>query len=433
MKIQISRKWYLAIIGLADWQEKAQELPYREYMELKEIIENFISRVYKDIRKRGGMVTSLFWSQENLSPIFLLEATSMNEKFLKELRAKFSDITERINATLTTEERQTNLGKNLLNISPEGRLLLLECNIPVQSEIFPDDEQVAEAFSNAYNSELISIKRSEHDFSGRKNWLATVESVLSRELIREVGPVKKLREVKEIESRRLYLKKTQGDFEKITRVLSEAVPFRSSLFELLIPGSSFDTREPLGHIIIQYFSTGGNFPLKLNWRSNTHERLGRKIEEFSIVNFEGVTWNDLDKILSISEQIVYDKIEKTITDVGGIKVDAFWTERDLSTNIFFISKFSFTEDVLKGIKDFIKADSRKQLEGYIGPSSANLFDVWRRAGLHYNYLVFEVKGFDTDEDKKLTDWVKRLKGKEIPGPNYVAEKEIIEQRNYRPL
>ncbi|HUU76844.1 MAG TPA: hypothetical protein VMX55_00770 [candidate division Zixibacteria bacterium] len=433
MKIQISRKWYLAIVGLADWQEKAQELPYREYIELKEIIENFISRIYKDIRKRGGMVTSLFWSQENLSPIFLLEATNMNEKFLKELRAKFSDITERINGTLTAEERQGNLGKNLLNISPEGRLLLLECNIPPQSEIFPDDEQIAEAFSDAFNSELISIKRSAHDFSGRKNWLATVESVLSRELIREVGPVKKLREVKEIESRRLYLKKTQGDFEKITRVLSEAVPFRSNLFEILTPGSSFDTREPLGHIIIQYFSTGGNFPLKLNWRSNTHERLGRKIEEFSIVNFEGVTWNDLDKILSISEQIVYDKIEKTITDVGGIKVDAFWTERDLSTNIFFISKFSFTEDILKGIKEFIKAESRKQLEGYIGPSTAELFDVWRRADLHYNYLVFNVKGFDSDEDKKLTDWVKRLKGKEIPGPNYAAEKEVIEQRNYRPL
>ncbi|NHJ04221.1 MAG: hypothetical protein EAX90_05325 [Candidatus Heimdallarchaeota archaeon] len=433
MKIQISRKWYLAIVGLADWQEKAQELPYREYMELKEIIDNFISRIYKDIRKRGGMVTSLFWSQENLSPTFLLEATNMNERFLKELRAKFSDITERINGSLTAEERQSNLGKNLLNVNPEGRLLLLECNIPLQSEIFPDDGQIAEAFSDAFNSELISIKRSEHDFSGRKNWLATVESILSRELIREVGPIKKLREVKEIEGRRLYLKKTQGDFEKITRVLTEAVPFRSSLFELLAPGSSFDTREPLGHIIIQYFSTGGNFPLKLNWRSNTHERLGRKIEEFSLVNFEGVTWNDLDKILSISEQIVYDKIEKTITDVGGIKVDAFWTERDLSTNIFFISKFSFTEDVLKGIKEFITAESRKQLEGYIGPSTADLFDVWRRAGLHYNYLVFEVKGFDSDEDKKLTDWIKRLKGKEIPGPNYSAEKEVIEQRNYRPL
>ena len=197
--------------------------------------------------------------------------------------------------------------------------------------------------------------------------------------------------------------------------------------------SSFDNRETLGHIVIQYLVTGGDFPIKLNWRTNTHERLGRKFEEYSLVKFEGVTWSELDKLLSISEQIVYDKFERTITDVGGIKFDALWTERDLSSNIFFISKFSFTEDVLKGLKQYILTESRKQLEGYLGPSTADLFDVWRRAGLHYNYLVLEIKGLDSDEDKKLTEWVRQLKSKEIPGPNYSAEKEVIEERYFRPL
>ena len=433
MQIQLSRKWYLVVLGLKDWRENAQGFSYKEFMELKEVIDNYLSRIHKDIRKRGGMVASLLWSQENLAPAFLLEATRMNEKFLKELRAKFDNISEGIYATLTPDEKQAPIGKNIQELKLESRILLLECTIPISNEFLPNEENILESFSDAYNSEFVTIKRSEHDFNGRKHWLSTVESVLSRELLREVGPIKKLREIKEIEGRRLYEKKSPGDFEKITRLLSQAVPFRPSLFELKLLESSFDTREPLGHLVIQYLVTGGDFPLKLNWRTNTHERIGRKFEEYSLVKFEGVTWSELDKLLSISEQIVYDKFERIITDVGGIKFDAFWTERDLSSNIFFLSKFSFTEDVLKGIKEYILTESRKQLEGYLGPSTADLFDVWRRAGLHYNYIVFEIKGFDPDEDKKFTEWIKQLKSKEIPGPNYSAEKEVIEERYFRPL
>ena len=434
MQIELSRSWFLVVVGLADWRAKARDLPHHEFIELQEIIDNYLSRLNRDFRKKGGLVTSLFWSQENLSPSYLLEATRTNETFLKEMRVKLGNVTEKIYAGLSSDERNSNLGKNLQAVAPEGKILILECVIPQSTDFIPDVEHVLSAFSDAFNSEFVTIKRAEHDFIGRKNWLASLDAVLSRESIREVGPVKKLREAKVIEGKRLFDRKAHGDFEKITRILSEAVPFRPSLFDLKpAPNTSFDNREMLGHIVIQYLSTGGDFPIKLNWRSNTHERLGRKIEESTLVNFEGVEWKDLDKLQVLSREITYEKIEKTISDVGGINFDAFWTERDLSSNIFFISKFSFSEDILKNIKQFITLDSRKQLEGHIGPSTTALFDVWRRAELHFNYLVFEVRGFDAEEDKKLTDWVVQLKGKNMPGPGYNAEKEVIEERHFRPF
>ncbi len=433
MQIEISRKWFLVVVGLADWRAKAQELPHQEYKELQKVIDNYISRINRDFRKRGGIVTSLFWSQENLSPTFLLEESRTNENFLKEMRVKLGDVTEKIYAGLSIDERNSTLGKNLQAVSPQGRILILECTIPQSSEFIPDDDHVLSAFTDAFNSEFLTIKRAEHDFQGRKEWLAAMDALLTRESIREVGPVKKIKEAKVVEGKRLYDRKTPGDFEKITRILHGAVPFRPSLFDLKpLPQSSFDTRGTLGHIVIQYLATGGDFPIKLNWRSNTHERMGRRTEELQLVEFEGVEWKDLDKLLSISREIAYEHIEKTISDVGGIKFDSLWTERDSSSNIFFLSKFSFTEDILKSIKEFLILDSRKQLEGHIGPSTTALFDVWRRAGLHFNMLVFEVRGFDVEEDKKLTTWVQQLKGKAPPGPTYNAEKEVLEARHYRP-
>lgn len=433
MQIELSRKWFLVVVGLADWRTKAQELSHQEYKELQEVIDNYISRINRDCRKKGGLVTSLFWSQENLSPTFLLEATPTNENFLKEMRVKLGNVTEKIYAGLSSDERNSALGKNLQAISPQGRILILDCTIPQSSDFIPDDDHVLAAFSDAFNSEFVTIKRAEHDFQGRKEWLASMDALLTRELIREVGPVKKIKEAKVVEGKRKYDRKTPGDFEKITRILHGAVPFRPSLFDLKPPSqSSFDAREPLGHMIIHYLATGGDFPIKLNWRSNTHERLGRRTEELQLVEFEGVEWKDLDKLLSISREIAYENIEKTISDVGGIKFDSLWTERDSSSNIFFLSKFSFTEDVLKTLKEFLTLDSRKQLEGHIGPSTTALFDVWRRAELHFNMLIFEVRGFDIEEDKKLTAWIQQLKEKAPPGPNYNAEKEVLEARHYRP-
>lgn len=202
-QITLPRKWYLAIAGLENWIEKAQELPVKEYNELKGVVDNFLSRLYRDFRKRGAFSTSLLWSQENLAPSFLLEPTKENEKFLKEMRVKFNSISDIIINTLTAEERSSNLGKNLQSLNIQGKILLLECEIPPGSELFPEESQVVKVFSDALNSELLTIKRSEHDFPGRKHWLAPLESIIHREFIRNVGPVKKLREVKEIEGKRL--------------------------------------------------------------------------------------------------------------------------------------------------------------------------------------------------------------------------------------
>ena len=431
-QITLPRKWFLAIAGLENWIEKAQDLPVKEFTELKGVITNFLSRLYRDFRKRGALAASLLWTQENLAPSFLLEPTKENEKFLKEMRVKFNSISDIIYNTLTVEERNSNLGKNLQTLNIQGRILLLECQIPPSSEMFPDDSQVIKVFSDAFNSELLTIKRAEHDFPGRKHWLSSLESIINRELIRNVGPVKKLREAKEIEGKRLYEKSSPGDFGKITRVLSEAVPYRPSLFTLEKPSTTYDDREALGHIIIQYLASGNDLPIKLSFRSNTHERPGRKIEELLAITEAGLNWKDLDKLILASKDIIYSKLEKKISDVGGVKFDAFWTERDLTSNIFFISKFSFTEDVLKNVKTAF-LDERKLLEDHIGLGAMAMLDLWRRSGLNFNTLVFEVKGFDTDEDKNLTNWIKMLKEKRTPGPSYSAEKETLIERYFRPL
>ncbi|MHA1505352.1 MAG: hypothetical protein ACTSPT_09200, partial [Candidatus Heimdallarchaeota archaeon] len=101
-----------------------------------------------------------------------------------------------------------------------------------------------------------------------------------------------------------------------------------------------------------------------------------------------------------SKDIIYSKIEKKISDVGGVKFDALWTERDLSSIVFFLSKFSFTEDVLKEIKTAL-LDERKLLEEHIGIGAMDMLDLWRRSGLNFNTLILEVKGLDADEDKNL--------------------------------
>ncbi|MHA1213232.1 MAG: hypothetical protein ACTSSH_12335, partial [Candidatus Heimdallarchaeota archaeon] len=167
-------------------------------------------------------------------------------------------------------------------------------------------------------------------------------------------------------------------------------------------------------------------------RSTTHERLGRKLTNLSWVQENNIKWKDLDKLTVYAKEMMYDKVEKVIIDVGGIKFDNLWTERDLSNNIFFLSKFSFTEDILKRLKDFL-ADPRKLLEEHIGAGTTALYEVWQKAGLHFNILIFAVKGLDRDEDIKLSNWIKALKDKQTIGPNYSAEKEVIEARHYRPL
>jgi len=432
MKIKIPRRWYLAVVGLADWREKAKNIPFHEYQELKEIIDRNLSKIYKSFRKRGALVGSLFWSQENLAPLFLLEATRENEKFLKENRVLLGNVSERIMSSLTSEERQSHIGKNLEEVAPEGKILLLECNLPSDAPYYPTADQLMKIFSEAFNSEFLTIKRSEHDVDGRKDWLSTLDSVLNRELIREVGPIKKLREAKEIEGKRLYEKTSPGDFEKISRILSEAIPFRPSLFEVEQSRSSFDDREALGHIVIQYLATKGDIPVKLNWRSVTHQRLGRKIEEMMWFQEENLDWKELDKLQVFSKEIVYDKVEKVIADVGGINFDALWSESDFSNNIFFLSKFSFSEDVLKELHKFT-LNPREQLAEHIGPQTAAMYELWQKAGLNFNILIFEVRGLDPDEDRKLIDWIKDLKNKQSPGPNYSANSEIIKERHFRPF
>jgi hypothetical protein len=432
MKIQIPRRWYLAVVGLADWREKAKNIPYQEYKELKWVIDNYLSKIYKSFRKRGALAGSFFWSQENLAPIFLLEATRENEKFLKENRVILGNVTEKIIGSLTIEERQSHLGKNLEEVMPEGRILLLDCTLPSNAAYYPTADQLMKIFSEAFNSEFLSIKRSEHDLDGRKNWLSSLDSVLNRELLREVGPIKKLREVKEIEGKRLYDKKSPGDFEKISRVLSEAVPFRPSLFDVEPAKASYDDREALGHIVIQYLATKGDIPIKLMWRSVTHQRLGRKIEEMMWVLSENIDWKELDKLNVYSKEIVYDKVEKVIADVGGINFDALWSESDFSNNIFFLSKFAFSEDVMKELHKFT-INPREQLAEHIGPSTTAIYELWQKAGLNFNILILEVKGLDPDEDKKLIDWIKDLKNKQSPGPNYSANSEVIKERHYRPF
>ncbi|HUT81148.1 MAG TPA: hypothetical protein VMZ29_08090 [Candidatus Bathyarchaeia archaeon] len=432
VQLKLPRKWFIAIVGVANWLEKAQTIPYQEFFDLQKIIDDFLTKTYRAFRKKGALVGSLLWSQENLAPMFLLEATKMNENFLKEQRAIFNNITEKINASLSSEERNSSLGKNLQEISLESRILILEGIIP-DDEFFPNEQQIAKVFSDALNAEFITIKRAEHDFEGRKNWLSALDSVISREFTIDVGPIKKLKEAKEIEGKRFYDKKVPGDFEKIVRILSEAIPYRASLFEVeKLSNSAFDTRESLGHIIIQYLSTEGDFPIKIDNRSTTHDRLGRKLENYQWVLENGIDWKDLDKLFLNSKEIMYEKVEKIITDVGGIKLDALWTERDISNNAFFLSKFTFTEDVMKQLRDFL-SNPRKHLEAQIGPGTTELFEIWQKAGLHFNILIFEVKGLDQDEDKILSNWFKSLKDRQIPGPSYSAEKEVIEARHFRPL
>ncbi len=432
LKIKIPRRWYLVIVGLADWRRNAQELPHNQFKELQVVIDNYISRIYKTFRKRGAMVGSLLYSKENLAPFFLLEATRENERFLKESRILIQNISEKIHSSLTIEEQQSELGKNVLQVLLEGRLLILDCTIPFDPGFFPNEDFIAKAFSDTLNSELLTIKRSEHDFNGRKNWLSTLDSIVNRGFMKDVGPVSKLKEAKVVEGKRLYDKKSPGDFEKITRILSEVTPYRTSLFEIEKLTASYGDREPLGHIIIQYLSTGGDLPIRLNKRSTIHDRIGRKIEDLQWIQSMNLDWKEIDKLQIYSEEIVYDKVEKLISDVGGIKFDALWTEKDLSNNIYFLSKFDFTEDVLKKLNEFV-ANPRKQLEEHVGPGTIAMFELWQKAGLEFNLLIFEVKGFDPDEDKNLTDWIKSLKIKEIPGPNYCGNREVLQQRNFRPF
>jgi hypothetical protein len=431
-KTKIKREWYVVIAGLADWQSNAKKIPMGEFQEIKEIINNFMSKTYKQFRSRGALAGSLLWSHENLAPMFLLEKTRANERFLKEQRVVFGTVSDKILSGLTHEERQSNIGINIQNLNLEGKLLMLDCTIPSDSSLYPDDLDVAKVFSDAFNAELLTIMRAEHDFSGRKNWLASLDSVLSRETISETGPVKKLREIKEIEAKRLYEKRTPGDFEKIVRYLSEAVPYRYSLFELEKPVTSYVATDLLGHILIFYLSTGGDFPMKLSNRSVLFERPGRKLEMSNWIESSGINWKDLDKLMVYLEQIAYDQIEKVITDVGGIKLDGLWTERDISDSVYFLSQFSFTEDVMKQLKQFI-INPREQIERQVGHGLSQLFDIWQKAELSFNFLVFEVRAFDNDEEKKLIDWVKSHKAGKIPGPNYGSEKEIIEENHYRPF
>ncbi|MCF2144430.1 MAG: hypothetical protein K9W42_12080 [Candidatus Heimdallarchaeota archaeon] len=432
-QITLPRKWFIAIIGVADWREKAVDLPYKEFVELQEIIDAFLSRTYKEFRKRGALVGSLLWSHENLAPLFLLEISRENEQFLKEQRAIYDNLPEQILKTLSSDEEKGSLGKNLMKVSPEGKSLLLRGTIPFNVELFPNDHQVLSAFCDAFNAEVIAIKRSEHDFAGRRQWLAGLDNLLHRKFIRDVGPVRKLRAAKDIEGRKQYEKKSPGDFEKIVKILSEMVPFRPSLFELEKPQTGMVAGEkPLGHLLIHYLATGGDFPVKLSERSTTFNRPGRKFEIFQWILANQLEWKELDKLLTHLNELVYDKIERKIADTGGIKFDNFWTDNDLSNNAFFLTNFAFSEDVLKDLKQFIN-HPEEHFELQIGPGTTALTELWRKAGLHFNLLIFEISGFDLDEEKKLVQWVNALKSRELPGPSYCGDKFLLEQRQYRPF
>jgi hypothetical protein len=432
MEIELPRTWYLAVIGIANWQEKALDLPQQEFSELKELIENYLSRTNKKLRKKGALVASLLWSHENLSPLFLLEANRENERLLKEIRADYDRLSERINETLTAAEKESSLGKNLAKITLEGKTLLLECTIPSPAEGYPTDEEVLQVFSDAFNAELLTIKRAEHDFLGRSIWLASLDSVLNRKYIRDVGPIRKIRAAKEVEGRRNYETKTPGDFEKIVRYLSEAVPYRPSLFKMASNQSETHNSPVLGHIIVQYLSTMGDLPLKVDRRSVTHTRLGRKTEEMQWIHEFGIDWKELDKVIVVSKEIAYDNIERTITDVGGIKFDGLWTTEDISSKIYFLSKFTFTEDVLKKLMTFAK-DMRSNFEKHVGTRTSNMLDIWRKAGLEFNILIFEVRALDNEEEKKLTAWIKTAKNKQQPGPTYCGDNKVLADRQFRPF
>lgn len=432
LQINISRKWFMAIIGFSDFRERAKHLTHFEYLELKEVLDNYLSRIYREFRKKGAIIGSLLWSEENLAPIFLLEATDQNRKFILEQRAIIDNLTENVYNSLTSDEERSNLGKNLKELNLEGKALFLECNLPFNPELYPENHQIISAFSDMLNSELRTIKRAELDFTGRKNWLATIEAIFARGFTKDVGPIKKLREIKSIMSKRKYESENPGDFEKIIRVLSDAIPFRSSLFDLEKPSLEVDGRDVLGHIVIQYLSTEGDFPIKLHNRSTTFDRLGRRAENNQWVLDNEIDWQKLDNLIFHSKEIVYDKIEKMILDVGGVKLDNLWSATDLSNNAYFLSQFSFTEDILKNLKNFI-SEPRQLLENQIGPGTTSLYELWIKVGLHFNIIVFEVRSFDSVEEKKLIEWIKLLKEKKIPGPSYTANADIMKQRHYRPF
>jgi len=432
LQITLPRNWFIAIVGIADWRERAANLPQKDFSTLQETIDAFLSRTYKEFRKKGALVASLLWSHENLAPMFLLEVTRENEQFLKEQRAIYENLTERILVTLSSEERTGSLGKHLREISPEGKTLFLKGTIPFNVELYPNDKQVISAFSDAFNAEVLTIKRAEHDFVGRRHWLAGLDNVLHRKCIRDVGPVRKLRAAKDIEGRKKYETKFPGDFERIVKTLSEVVPYRPSLFELEKPEPGSQSQKPLGHLIIHYLATGGDFPIKLTNRSTTFERLGRKLEVLHWLLENQFEWKDLDKLQTHLTELIYDKIERKIVDSGGIKFDNFWTETDLSSNAFFLSNFAFSEDVMKELKQFI-ATPEEHFEHQIGPGTTAFTDLWHKAGMHFNLLVFEISGLDQREEQLLVQWVSALKTKTLPGPSYCGEKTLLEQRYYRPF
>ncbi|MBD3191668.1 MAG: hypothetical protein GF308_13555 [Candidatus Heimdallarchaeota archaeon] len=433
LKIDLPRDWYLVIIGLEDWRERAETLTVKTYRELQEKLNSSLSKLYRKFRRKGAMVASLLWSRENLSPVFLLEPTSGNKRFLNDIRGEFQNFSETIIATLSPSERESPLANALKTVAPEGKLLILKCRIP-SGEFFPEDQQVIQVFSDAFNTELLTIRRAAHDFSGREDWLSTLEAILSRKLIRDVGPIAKLKAAKELENRRRYDKKTPGDFEKIIRYLSEAVPFRPSLFELQKPSTSEEEgkEEPLGHLIIHYLSTKGDLPLKLQWRSVTHERLGRKVEDLLWAFSEGIDWKELDQVLVTSDELVYEKIERPIINVGGTLFDGFWTKKDLSSNVHFLPSFDFTEDVLKKLQAFI-TEPLKHIQSRAVLGSSDVSTTWEKAGLNYRLLVLEVRAFDTLEEKKLVNWIKAWKEKQTPGPRYSAARKTLLQRHFRPF
>ncbi|MEA2070249.1 MAG: hypothetical protein U9O98_03070 [Asgard group archaeon] len=433
MKIEIPREWYLVICGINNWRKDLEDLSRKEFLAAKEVIDDFLTKIFFKLRKQGAMVFSLFWSQENLAPTFLLSATRTNNQFIKKLQAIFDDVLLEINQVLTPSERNSSWGKKLLESSLEGQFLVLKCFLPHASfGPYSSIENILKGFSDAHNSEFLTVKRAAHDFKGRKNWLSTLEAITSREFLKPVGPIRNIKEAKEVMTKRNYEKTAPGDFEKIMRYLTDAVPYRSTLFELETAPNQIPEDEVIGHLIIQYLSTKGDIPLKLHKRSVTYQRLGRKIELINWAKTENFDYKELDHLILLTQQLVYEKIERKIIDVGGIKLDRFWTQSDIGNSIYFLPKFTFTEDTLETLQEILSLP-RELLEPIAGIRTTELVDIWRKAGLEFNLLIFEVIRDEVNQTKKLNKWIRQIKNKVEIGPQYIGATETLEERYYRPF
>jgi hypothetical protein len=433
-KISVPKRWFLVIAGFSSYDnETALELPFEMVHSLNNLIDDYLLRIIRDLREHGAINASLFWSNENLSPAFFLVDSKENNNFLKKLRNRIEDAQTEITNSLKSQFKDPLLIPKLENIIPEGKILILSCTIPLQDKELMTEEEALTFLANAFNAEFLTIKRAAHDFKGRSKWLAALTNVFSRKFIRPVGPVKKMELARKVMAKRHYEQQAPGDFEQIHRYLLEAIPYRKSLLEFPSTSQFSSNEEPLGHLIIHYFTTKGEFPPRFHFRTTTSERLGRKVELLNWAQKENVSLDAYDSLQIFINQIIYERIEKVLANVGAIKLDALWSLRNRSINVYFLSKFSFTEDILTQMKQIQKEDPRSLLEPFTGIKTTEIAQLWNELEVNHQLLILEINGFDSAEGRKLAQWISQLKKGQLPGPGYSAEKEALEKRHFRPI